>query len=180
MEAARQKEKPATRTSPGRGQARAGVKQGPWSKGAPVWQECGDARPRSSRLGPDPPARTCRAPPHLHVWPRLPDEALQPCGRQLGEPLHFQRNRSRQAGQMEAITGGKAGEVGARRGWEGQRWGGRTRGREDRPALPDHRGLTSKVPALTARGPHGQMGRARCGVRKGSGLGIRRRRLWSP
>lgn len=32
------------------------------------------------------------------------------------EELHFQRNRSRQAGQMEAITSGKAGRGG---GWEG-------------------------------------------------------------
>lgn len=49
------------------------------------------------------------------------------------EGAAFPRNRSGRAGQMEAITGGKAGEVGAGRGWEGLQEQG---GRKGNPALP--------------------------------------------
>ena len=110
-----------------------------------------------------------RAPPLSHVSPRLGAEALQPCGQQPAarEP-HFQRNRSRWQWQGRPDGSnyggrGEAGEVGARRGWEGWPRGRRAGEPESRrvaegPVPPAHRGRTSKAPVLGARVPQ-QAGR---------------------
>lgn len=113
---------PRTESCSWRSQARTGVKEDPEAKVLLPGRDLGMPGPgpwKQPRWPRSPSSGTCRGLPLPHVSPRWAAEALQPCGRQPGSRI----SKGIQAGGLARWKQlrGESGEVGARRGGEGER-----------------------------------------------------------